>query len=87
MLRLIGAKRHLCLYSCGYAQAFSSDDEKSGFYRHQIRGEDAAPVTGWSAEVSGALLIQFHDVAADLLMQMPPELPARLVPPPDRGCR
>ena len=50
-------------------------------------GEDAAPVTGWSAEVSGALLIQFHDVAADLLMQMPPELPARLVPPPDRGCR
>ena len=47
----------------------------------------AAPVTGWSAAVSGALLIQLHDVAADLLMQIPPQLPGRLVPPPDRGCR
>ena len=50
-------------------------------------GEDAAPVTEWSAAVSGALLIQFHDVAADLLMQMPPQLPARFVLLSDRGCR
>ena len=43
-------------------------------------GGQTASVTGWSAAVSGALLIQLHDVAADLLMQMPPELPARFVP-------